>query len=85
MILGCAVVLWKVLVGLAMAMLAIAQRISDLSDVTDEHVPIPHGQLTICLLSFFAVLWAIGAKKGPLREWPKSTAAGPSHCYWDCR
>ena len=57
------------LVALTTAMPAIAQRASEFSDPTDERVLLPHGQLAIGLLTFFAVLWAIGAKNGPLHAW----------------
>lgn len=58
-----------VLMELTTAMPAVAQRTSEFSDPTGERVLLPHGQLAIGLLTFFAVLWVIGAKNGPLHAW----------------
>ena len=58
-----------VMVELTTTMPVLAQRASEFSDPIGERVLLPHGQVAIGLLTFFAVLWAIGEKNGPLHAW----------------
>lgn len=56
----CALILW-----MGAAMPVIAQRTAEFSDPSDEKGSVP----AVGIILFFVVLWAIGAKNGPLREW----------------